>query len=346
MLTIDTWRYEVQRRLQRFVRRPRQESALFGTDRLFLMLSSRVMEPFFETYTHEPLQAIVELGRLTQLPGTRFIIHNAVSLRYQQQLLWQAMDRLPELRATLEQIILKLEIVTYLFQELGDIHGEWFRITLRDELEQYRYVGELVELRHFLNEPPWQARYAAIQQLHRRNGDYSPTEWAEITAALNDRSAHVRAAAVRHISTLRTALDDSIRTRLFALALTDRDVGTRFAAARAIGRLRDTLDIAATRELLVTALFSEDSFVRSAACIVLSQIGPMIAEPSVVETLLLVLNDADAYAREASANALAALGPTIATPHVIEALKDRVLDTDQYVHDAALNTLRLFRDAE
>ncbi len=343
MFDVSTWRAEVQRRFQRFIRRPRQEAALFGTERLFLLLASRVMEPFFEHFTYDPLEAVQTLGELTRNQATAFLIHNAVSLRYQHQLLWQRLERSAKQRATLEQIILKLEVVPYLLQELGDVNGEWFRTTLRDELDEYRFSGELVELRQLLNEPSWQTRYAAIQSLNRRGGNFNEAELTQLSDALDDHSAHVRAAAARQLGASRAQLSAQRRQRLLLVALQDRDVGTRYAAARAVGMQREAYTDSAYREVLVTALFHEDPFVRSAACMVLTQLGTVMADASVIDGLLVVLQDADAYAREAAATALGHLGPIAATAAVIQHLTDALLDTDQYVHEAALASLRILQ---
>ena len=343
MFNLDIWRSEVQRRCWRLIRNPRAEVALFGTDSVLCVLASRVLEPFFEQWSFQPLEATLALSRLTQSPGTSFLMHNAASLRYQQHLLWSRLHTSSEVRRTFEHIVLGLDILPYLIQEMGDVYGEWFRIHLRDEIDAFQYKQELGTLRALLSDPPWQTRYAAIQALQKRHGHYSNEDFEQLTQGLSDRSAYVRAAVARQIGVARTTLPQHLLKLLFDVALFDRDVGVRYAAARAIGIRKDQLNLDLTQERLLTALFHEDRFTRSAACLVLAQLGAFIAAPHIIDGLLAVLTDPDPYAREAAATALGAFGEQAVQPQVFEALSKSLLDTDQYVHEAALEALRILR---
>lgn len=340
MFDLNLWRDEIQRRSRRFIRKPRQESVLFGTDRLLYYLASRVFEPFFEAYATQPLQAVVTLAHVTQSSGTTFLIHNAGTLRYSQQLLWSELEHSPPLRGVLEQVLLKLDIIEYFIHQLDDLQSTWFRDMLRDEIEVFRQQGELLELRQALHDMPWQTRYNAIQTLQTRAGHYTATDLHVLSSGLGDRAAVVRSAAARQLGRIKSVLQPQLRERLFFLALYDRDLGTRYAAARALGMVRDQLIDASSRELLTTALFHDDSFVRSAACLILTQLGTAMATPTIIESLVLVLRDPDPYAREAAATALSAMGMAAATKATLAALTTALLDSDQYVHEAALVALR------
>ncbi len=343
MFDVDLWRSEIQRRSRRFIRKPRQEAVLFGTDRLLYYLTSRVFEPFFEAFATEPLQAVTALGRLTQGSGTTFLIHNAGTLRYSQQLLWSELEHSAALRMVLEQVLLKLDVIEFFIHQLDDLHSAWFRDTVRDEIEVFRQQGELLELRQALQDMPWQIRYEAIQTLQSRAGHYTPADLQLISSALEDRASVVRSAAARQLGRIKALLPGHLRDRLFELALYDRDLGTRYAAARALGMIRDQLIDVNSRELLTTALFHDDSFVRSAASLVLTQLGAAMATPTIIESLLTVLGDPDPYAREAAATALSAMGLAAATTETLAGLTNALLDADQYVHEAALAALRILQ---
>ncbi|HYF63608.1 MAG TPA: HEAT repeat domain-containing protein [Herpetosiphonaceae bacterium] len=337
---IDLWRSDVQRRARRFIRNPQGELLLYATDRLLHYLGALAFEPFFQAYATQPLRGVVALSQLTQAEGTTFLIHNAASLRYNQAMLWNELDRKPGLRLCLEQVALRLDLIEYVLQELSDENAIWFRDTLTYEIEGFRQRGELMELRHALHEMPWQTRYNTIQALSARAGHYTPADIDLLRSAMRDRTAIVRSAAARQLGRIKNGLAPELRGRLFDLALYDRDVSTRYAAARALGMQRDHLIDTTSRELLTTALFHDDSFVRSAASIVLAQIGAALADPTILESLLAVLGDDDPYAREAAATALGAMGGAAATDEILRALTTALLDTDQYVHEAALAALR------
>ncbi|HEY1013785.1 MAG TPA: HEAT repeat domain-containing protein [Herpetosiphonaceae bacterium] len=343
MFDVDEWRMHVQRRLRRFIRKPRQEPAILGTNLIFNYLALRVLEPFLERFSRDPMQAVLALSHVTRGPGANYLIINAPYLRYQHHRLWRELRNSSSLRATIEQLLVQLGLIEYLKYEMTDPHQHWLRFTLQHELDEYSKAGEFAELRRVLHEPPWQAWYAAVQSLGNLNGMYSPDELALLESSLSDRSPYVRAAAARQLGRTQGEIAERVRQALFHTALYDRDLGTRYAAARAIGMLRDRLGDSDARELLTTALFHEDSFVRSAAGLVLAQLGETIVTPSVVESLLVVLADSDTYAREAAATALSSMGDLAATQATLEALTETLLDTDHYVHEAALTALGKLR---
>lgn len=344
MFDLEVWRAEILQRLRRFVRAPQTEMGIYGTERLTYYLSSLVLEPFFQAFTNQPLRAVVTLANVTQTAGTSFLIHNANTLRYSQQLLWSEFEHSPALRLVIEQILLKLDVIEHLLHTLDDTEAHWLRQSLSDEIEPYRRNGELTELRHALNEIPWQTRYSTVRSLQTRRGHYTGSDWQLIEQALSDRVAMVRAAGARQLGRAQSNLAAHLRERLFHVALYDRDLGARYAAARSIGTLRNQLIDSMSRELLTTALFHDDSFVRSAACLVLGQLGSAMVTPSILDSLISVLQDADPYAREAAANAFAAMGQAAATTDVLAALRTAVLDSDQYVHEAALGAITALKD--
>ena len=340
---LDTWRNELERRVRRFVRNPHQEVALFGAERLVDYVAALVFEPFFQAYATQPLRAAVALSQLTQAEGTTFLLHNATSLRYNQQRLWTELHQSAALRVATEQVLLKLDVLDRVLHTLEAAAVPWFRDTLGDEIEVYRQQGEWTDLRHALYEMPWQNRYTALQALGAQAGNYSAADMKLLRLSLRDKTSVVRSTAARQLGRLKNVLPQDLREPLFELALYDRDVGTRYAAARALGMLRDQLVDATSREILTTALFHDDSFVRSAASIVLGQVGATLASPTILDSLLIVLRDDDAYAREAAATALGSMGVAAATSEIMAALTVTLLDADQYVHEAALTALRVLQ---
>ncbi len=134
MFDLEIWRADILQRLRRFVRAPQTEMGIYGTERLTYYLTSLVLEPFFQAFGNQPLRAVVTLANITQTAGTNFLIHNASTLRYSQQLLWSEFEHSPSLRLVIEQILLKLNVIEHLLHTLDDPEAHWLRQSLSDEI--------------------------------------------------------------------------------------------------------------------------------------------------------------------------------------------------------------------
>lgn len=340
MFDLARWQKEAQHRLLPFLKRPRREPFLAGTSSLLVYLITRTLEPFLEAYEENAIEATLALAAIDRGAGANFLVRNAPQLRYQGALLLRReLAVSAPLRQVVGRILLKLGIIELVKNGLDDIQGEWFRLSLLNEIERWTIGGELKELRDALDTIPWQSRYAAIQSLRRQTGEYSSDDLALLESALRDSSNHVRSAAARILGQVHGAISHSIQQALLETALHDHDLGTRYAAARALGTLRGRIAIDEVIDQLTAALVDEDSFVRSAAGLVIGQLGLAAAQPRVIGHLTAALNDRDPYVREAAAQALGLLGETAASEETLAALTAALHDTDFYVHNAASSAL-------
>lgn len=339
MFDQETWRAHIAERLNAFGKNPRQDIQITGTTTVLAYLAVRTLEPFLAAFQHEPVAAVLTLARIAHGPGADHIVRRAAQMRYQAaHLLERELRATPTLRATIEQLMLTLNIIHLARQRLNNSHDEWLRLTLLRELEAYS-PSEFVQLRRLLNDPGWHLRYDAIRGLQHRNGHYTSADLVLLHDGLKDSASHVRAAAARMLGLFAETPPVPLVNALARAAIYDCDLKTRYAAARALGTLRERIVSPQLIDHLANCLADEDSFIRSAAALVLSEIGEVASAPPLIAGLTALLKDKDFYAREAAARALGRMGSAAATPAVIDALTRAVQDSDSNVHEAAVEAL-------
>jgi hypothetical protein len=343
MFGLDSWKAHIANRLQGFARNPAQDLQICGVSTLLSYLALRTLEPFFDAYQDAPVEAVVALASLSRGNGANYLVSRVGQLRYQSaQLLEREIPHRAELRATVEQLLVGLDVVHLARQRLNSARDEWLRLTLLDELAHYS-ATEFVQLRRLLHDMGWQSRYDSLRALRQRNGHYTTADMVLLHDGLNDSAAHVRAAAARLLGMFAAVPPLPLIRALARVSLYDCDLETRYAAARSLGLLRDQLHSPELLAQLGNALADSDRFVRSAAAMVVNQLGEIAATPEVVAGLLAMLEDSDPYAQEAAARALGGLGTVAATSTSINALLHALQGSDANVHDAALSALTTLR---
>ncbi len=343
MFDRETWRQRVAERFNRFARNPRQEIQLAGVNTVLGFLALRALEPFLEAFQDDPVSAVLTLAEISRGAGANHIVRRASHWRYQiAQLVERELRSRPELRLTIEEILLALNVIHLARQRLNSSRDEWLRLTLLAELDTFE-PGDFEQLRRQLHDPGWQSRYEAIRRLRARDGHYTAADLVLLHDGLSDSASHVRAAAARMLGLIAGTPPQPLIKTLIRLAIHDCDLETRFAAARTLGQLRDRIISPQLIDHLVECLANPDSFVRSAAALVVSQLGDLAGTEAIIEHLLPLLNDNDAYAREAAARALGRLGLAAATTTVLNALVQAVDDTDPNVHEAAVDAMTRLR---
>jgi hypothetical protein len=343
MFDHESWRQQIAEALNGMARKPRQELQLAGTPTLLGFLVSRTLAPFWDAFQDEPIAAVLALANITRGPGADVLVRRAMRMRYQSS---AQMDRElranRDVRAAVEQLLVELQTIPMARQRLSSGHEGWLRNTLERELD--RYPGEFMQLRRVLRDPGWQTRYEALRSLRNRQGDYTPADLVLIHDGLSDSAAHVRAAAVRALSTMVETPPLLLSRALVRVALHDPDAETRFAAARSIGALRRYLASPQLLDYLVDYLGSPDSFVRSAAALVLGQLGDYAGSHAAVRKLTRLLEDPDSYTREAAARALGLIGLAAANGETMAALQRAAANSDVNVHEAATDALARLRE--
>lgn len=343
MFDQDIWRARIAERFGNFARNPRQDIQITGTATVLAYLSVRTLEPFLEAYQQTPIAAVMTLATITRGPGADLIVRRAGQMRYQAaRLIERELRTRPEVRTTLEQLFVGLDVIHLARQRLNSSRDEWFRVTLLSELDGFT-ATEFVQLRRQLLDAGWQSRYEAIRSLRSRNGRYTTSDLVLLHESLTDSVSHIRAAAARMLGQFAGTPPAQLVKALTRVALYDCDLETRFAAARTLGALRDRIASPQLLDHLGQCLRDEDSFVRSAAALTLGQLGEMAGTPSLIAGLVELLRDPDPYAREAAARALGRIGAAAATSTVLNALTRAVEDPDANVHEAAIESLKHLR---
>ncbi|WP_322495887.1 HEAT repeat domain-containing protein [Chloroflexus sp.] len=343
MFDRETWRQRVAERFNNFARNPRQEIQVAGVNTVLGFLALRALEPFLEAFQDEPVAAVLALAEISRGPGANHIVRRASHWRYQlAQLIDRELRSRPELRLTIEEILLALNVIHLARQRLNSSRDEWLRLTLLAEIDSFE-SGDFEQLRRQLHDPGWQSRYEAIRRLRVREGHFTAADLVLLHDGLSDSASHVRAAAARTLGLIVGTPPQPLVKTLIRLAIHDCDLETRFAAARTLGLLRDRIVSPQLLDHLIECVGDPDSFVRSAAALVVSQLGELAGTGPMIERLLAMLADSDAYAREAAAHALGRLGVAAATSPVLNALAQAVDDTDPNVHEAAVDAITRLR---
>ncbi|ACL25293.1 HEAT repeat domain-containing protein [Chloroflexus aggregans] len=343
MFDRETWRQRIAERFNNFARNPRQEIQVTGVNTVLGFLAVRALEPFLEAFQDEPVAAVLTLAEISRGPGANHLVRRAFHWRYQlAQLIERELRSRPELRITVEEILMALNVIHLARQRLNSSRDEWLRLTLLAELDTFE-PGDFEQLRRQLHDPGWQSRYEAIRRLRVREGNFTAADLVLLHDGLSDSASHVRAAAARTLGLITGTPPQPLVKTLIRLAIHDCDLETRFAAARTLGQLRDRIASPQLIDYLVECLEDPDSFVRSAAALVVSQLGEMAGTGPVIDHLLVMLNDVDAYARESAARALGRLGVAAATSTVLNALAQAVDDADPNVHEAAVDAIARLR---
>ncbi|RRR72145.1 MAG: HEAT repeat domain-containing protein [Candidatus Viridilinea halotolerans] len=343
MFDQDEWRARIADRLSGFTRNPRQDIQLAGTTTVTGYLAVRALEPFLAAFQQEPVAAVLTLADITRGPGADLIVRRASQMRYQASaLIEREMRTRAELRSSLEQIFVTLNVIHLARQRLNSSRDEWLRLTLLSELDNY-HPSEFAQLRRVLHDPGWQSRYETIRSLRIRNGSYSAGDLVLLHDGLSDSASHVRAASARMLGQFAGTPPPPLVKALTRVALYDCDLETRFAAARTLGALRDRIASPQLLDHLGLCLSDEDSFVRSAAALALGQLGELAGAPNIINRLTALVGDHDPYAREAGARALGRIGGAAATAPVIEALTKAMEDADANVHEAAIDAITRLR---
>lgn len=343
MFDRETWRQRVAERFTTFARNPRQEIQIAGVNSVLGYLALRALEPFLAAFQEEPVAAVLALAEISRGPGANHIVRRASHWRYQlAHLIERELRSRPELRLTIEEILLALQVLYLARQRLNSSRDEWLRLTLLAELDTFE-SGDFEQLRRQLQDPGWQSRYEAIRRLRVREGHYTAADLVLLHDGLSDSASHVRAAAARMLGLINGIPPQPLVKTLIRLAIHDCDLETRFAAARTLGQLRDRIVSPQLLDHLIECLDDPDSFVRSAAALVVSQLGELAGTALMIDHLIPMLSDADAYAREAAARALGRLGVAAATTTVLNALTQAVDDTDPNVHEAAVDAITRLR---
>lgn len=343
MFDQERWRQQVAEGFNGFARNPRLDMQLAGTATVLAYLSVRTLEPFLEAFQHEPVAAVLALAEISHGPGADLIVRRAGQMRYQAaQLIERELRSRPELRTTIAELLVALNVIHVARQRLNSSRDEWLRLTLLHEIEQFG-SGEFDQLRKLLHDPGWQSRYDAIRSLRSRNGNYTAADLVLIHDGLSDSASHVRAAAARMLGQFAATPPAPLVKALTRVALYDCDLETRFAAARTLGTLRDRIASPQLIDHLSLCLTDDDSFVRSSAALVLGQLGEIAGTPTLIERLTNIIGDPDAYAREAAARALGRIGAAAATSAVLNALTKAMEDPDANVHEAAVDSLTRLR---
>lgn len=343
MFDRETWRQRVAERFTTFARNPRQEIQIAGVNSVLGYLTLRALEPFLAAFQDEPVAAVLALAEISRGPGANHIVRRASRWRYQlAHLIERELRSRPELRLTVEEILLALQVLHLARQRLNSSRDEWLRLTLLAELDTFE-SGNFEQLRRQLQDPGWQSRYEAIRRLRVREGHYTAADLVLLHDGLSDSASHVRAASARMLGLINGIPPQPLVKTLIRLAIHDCDLETRFAAARTLGQLRDRIVSPQLLDHLIECLDNPDSFVRSAAALVVSQLGELAGTTQMIEHLLPMLSDADAYAREAAARALGRLSVVAANTTVLNALTQAVDDTDPNVHEAAVDAITRLR---
>lgn len=339
MFDQEQWQNQIIDRFNTFARHPYQDVLISGAHTLLGYLATRMLEPFLETFQHEPVNAVLVLAEITRSSGTDHIIRRATHLRFQgARLLEREMAARRDVCVTIEQLMVALNVVHLARQRLNSSRDEWLRQTLAHELDSYD-TSLFVRVRHLLEDPGWKLRLDAISRLKQRQGEFSPADLILLREGLKDSSSEVRSAAARRLGDFAQTPPIPLVKALVQVSLHDCDMKTRRVAARALGSLRDRIASPEILELLVRHLSDGDCFVRSATAMLLIELGEVAATPPVINNLIDLLIDSDPYVREAAALALGHMGPPAVTQQVMEALTEAGADSDSAVHEAAVESL-------
>jgi HEAT repeat protein len=339
MFDQETWHNQIVERLNTFARNPWQDIQLSGARTVFGYLALRTLEPFLEAFQREPVNAVLALANIAQGSGADYIVRQATRLRFQGgRMLERELPSNPDLCATVEHLMVALNVVHMVRQRLNSTRDDWLRHTLMKELES---LGPIlfVRIRNLLEDPGWKLRLGAILNLKHSQGNFTPAELILLSEGLKDSSAEVRSAAARRLGDFAHTPPVQLVKTLVHVSLHDCDMKTRRVAARALGGLRNRIASPEVLTLLVQHLSDGDCFVRSAAAMLLIELGEMAGIPPIIERLIWLLKDSDPYVREAAALALGHMGKSALTGEVMEALTDAGADSDSAVHEAAVESL-------
>jgi len=337
------WRSQIDERLQLLGRHPWHEVQISGTHSVLTYLAIRTLEPFLEAFEQHPIAAVLALAEITTGPGADHLIRRSAKLRYQAaQILAQDLRTIPELRLTLEDLMVKLETLQMARRRLNSSRDEWFRSSLLAELGHFE-GNEFTRMRETLKDPVWKSIYDLIRGLRKQRGNYTPADLAILDKGLKSSASNVRSEAARKLGDFVAKPSPTMVETLVQMALHDCELETRNAASRALGTLWDRVSSPKLLDYLAEQLASKDNFVRSAAAHLLSQLGEFAGTEELIVNLLALLKDEEAYTREAAARALGRMGTAAITPEVLNMLTQTVQDGDPNVHEAALDSLLQLR---
>jgi hypothetical protein len=141
MFDRETWRQQIAERVNNFARNPRQEIQIAGVSTVLGFLALRTLEPFLIAFHEEPVAAVLTLADISRGPGANHIVRRAGHWRYQvSHLIERELRSRPELRLTIEEILLTLNVIHLARQRLNSSRDEWLRLTLLAELDTLRAV--------------------------------------------------------------------------------------------------------------------------------------------------------------------------------------------------------------
>jgi hypothetical protein len=337
------WRSQIDERFQLLGRHPWQEVQISGTYSVLTYLAIRTLEPFWEAFEQHPIAAVLALAEITTGPGADHLVRRSAKLRYQAaQILAQDLRAIPELRLTLEDLMVKLETLQMARRRLNSSRDEWFRSSLLAELAHFE-GPEFARMREALRDPVWKSIYDIIRGLRKQRGNYTPADLAILDKGLKSSASNVRSEASRKLGDFVATPPAAMTKTLVQMALYDCELETRNAASRALGTLWNRVSSPKLLDYLAGQLASKDNFVRSAAAHLLSQLGEFAGTEELIVNLLALLKDEEAYTREAAARALGRMGTAAITPEVLNMLTQTVQDGDPNVHEAALDSLLQLR---
>jgi HEAT repeat protein len=342
MFDRKVWRSQIDDHMNGFARDPWQDVQLIGGNSLLTYLVVRTLEPFLDTFEHEPIAAVRTLSDITDGHGANYIVRHARRMRFQSARLFDRdLHAKADFRAAVESLVIALETIALVRQRLNSDRAVWFRNKLLNELMVYD-SSEFTRLRQMLEDPSWRPLHDIIRGLRQRHGDYTPADMILLREGLNDSTPRVRAESSRRIGEFIGMPAEQLVGKLLDVALYDCDAEPRNAAACAFGKLRDRITSKQLLDELAIKLTDTDKFVRSSTARVIEELGELACNAMVVEKLVTIVADdnEDAYAREAAACALGHLGSGAATADVIRALT-QVSQTAEAVsvHDATLTAL-------
>lgn len=343
MFDQEAWYNKIVDELNSFARNPWQEVLVQGASSLIGYLAFRTLEPFLEAYEREPINAVIALANITRSPGGDHIVQRAKQLRFQgARLLERDIHLFPELCATIEQLIVALNIIHLVRQRLNSSRDEWLRQTLFEELNTFS-PETFVQIRHLLRDPGWKIRYDSIHRLKIQHGNFSPSQLILLSEGLKDSVSEVRTVAARRLGEFADSPPIQLVKALIQIALHDCDMKTRNAAARSLGNLRHRIASPEILDMLAVHLRDNDCFVRSATAMLLTELGEMAGTPLIIQNLVHLLQDSDPYVREAAAIAIGRMGPAALNKQVMDALTRAGQDVDSDVHEAAVESLLQIR---